>query len=80
MQTVRQAMKDAGKPQEEVKAFMSDAKQFAGFLMKKFKDLTPHMAGNCNADGAIIFEYWPDEAASHPNWLYIAGGLKECKA
>ena len=74
-QKVRQALKDKGKPQEDIKAFMGQAKVFAGFLLKKFKDLTPYMGANCNADGCIIFEYWPDESASNPNFLYIHGGL-----
>ena len=78
-QNVRQAHKDAGTPQEEIKAFMADAKTFAGWLLKKYKDLSPYMAANCNPDGCIIFEYWPDESASNPNFVYIAGGLKATK-
>jgi len=78
-QNVRQAHKDAGTPQEEIKAFMADAKNFAGWLLKKYKDLSPYMAANCNPDGCIIFEYWPDESASNPNFVYIAGGLKATK-
>jgi len=78
-QNVRQAHKDAGTPQEDIKAFMSDAKSFAGFLLKKFKDLKPLMAANCNPDACIVFEYWPDESASNPNYVYIAGGLKATK-
>jgi hypothetical protein len=76
---VRQALKDKGVAPEKVKEFMADAKVFAGFLMKKFKDLVPYMQSNCNADGAIVFEYWPDESASTPNFLYIKGGLIETK-
>jgi len=76
---VRQALKDKGVEQAQIKAFMAEAKVFAGWLLKKYKDLVPHMNANCNADGAIVFEYWPDEAASHPNWLYIKGGLIETK-
>ena len=75
----RQTMKDKGIPQEKIKEFMADAKVFCPFLLKKFKDLTPYMASNCNADGAIIFEYWPDESASCPSFVYIKGGLIETK-
>jgi large subunit ribosomal protein L40e len=78
-QNVRQALKDKGTPQEDVKQFMSDAKSFAAFLMKKFKDLTPYMNSSCNPDASIIFQYWPDEAASTPNFVYIRGGLIETK-
>ena len=46
-QKVRQALKEAGTPQEEIKAFMASA-SFAPFLMKKYKDLTFHMGANCN--------------------------------
>jgi len=78
-QAVRQALKDKGTPQEKIKDFMAEAKVFAGFLLKKYKDLTPYMGGNCNADGCIIFEYWPDESATTPNFVYIKGGLIETK-
>ena len=43
------------------------------------QDLTPYMGSNCNADGALAFEYWPDEAAAHPSFVYIKGGLKPTK-
>ena len=43
------------------------------------QDLTPQMGSNCNADGALAFEYWPDEAAAHPSFVYIKGGLKPTK-
>ena len=75
-----QALKEAGTPQEEIKAFMASAKSFAPFLMKKYKDLTFHMGANCNPDGAIIFEFWPDEAQLQPSFMYIDGGLKQTKA
>jgi ubiquitin C len=78
-QKIRQALKDKGTDQEIIKSFMNDAKSFAGFLLKKFKDVKPLMGANCNADGAIIFEYWPDEAATCPNFVYIKGGLIETK-
>jgi len=78
-QRVRQGLKDKGTAPEDVKQFMSDAKSFAGFLLKKYKDLVPYMQSACNADGSIVFEYWPDESASQPNFLYIKGGLIETK-
>ena len=78
-QKVRQALKEKGTPQEEVKQFMATAKSFAPFLMKKYKDLTFHMGANCNPDGAIIFEFWPDEAQLQPSFMYIEGGLNQTK-
>ena len=47
------------------------------FLLRQ--DLTPQMGSSCNADGALCFEYWPDEAQPHPSFVYIKGGLKPTK-
>lgn len=43
------------------------------------QDLTPEMSSSCNPDGALCFEYWPDEAQPHPSFVYIKGGLKPTK-
>ena len=37
---------DPNVEQPQVKAFMGEAKVFAMWLLKKYKDLTPYMAGN----------------------------------
>ena len=80
MNTVRQCLKDdEGVEPAQVKAFMGEAKVFAGWLLKKYKDITPQMCSSCNADGALVFEYWPDEAQAQPSFVYIKGGLKPTK-
>ena len=49
-----------------------------GFVIRTKHNL-PVFHFTSNPDGALVFEYWPDEAQAQPSWVYIKGGLKPTK-
>ena len=75
VRNVRTKLRESGTPQPEIKEFMAQAPAMVKFLMSKFDDLQTFVGESMDADGMIVFGYYP-ESAHHPTFLYLKKGLK----
>lgn len=75
---LRQELKGAGVPVEDIKGFMDQAPTFFKWLLEKFDDLQFFVSKSMNPDGGIVFSYYKDGALT-PTFIYIEKGYKVCK-
>merc|ERR1712227_445703 len=72
---LRQELKGAGTPVEEIKQFMEEAPNFFKYLLEKYDDLQFFVSKSMNPDGGIIFSYYKDGAMT-PTFVYIEKDTK----
>ena len=72
MQAIRKKKKDAGVPQEEIKAFMEKAPVMAKFLMGKIDEFEVFINEDFNDAGCVTFREWSEKGNIY---YYIKDGL-----
>mmetsp|Transcript_7183 Transcript_7183/g.23582 ORF Transcript_7183/g.23582 Transcript_7183/m.23582 type:complete len:91 (-) Transcript_7183:997-1269(-) len=72
-QAIRKSKKEAGVPQEEIKAFMAGAPDAAKFLLGKAAELEMFINEDFDEKGAVCFREW---SADGNIYYYIKDGLK----